>query len=205
MRKSVIAIIIIVLVVLYMSVFVVKEGERGITLRFGKVLRDDDNKPLVYEPGLHFKIPFIETVKMLDARIQTMDNQADRFVTKEKKDLIVDSYIKWRISDFSRYYLATGGGDISQAEVLLKRKFSDRLRSEIGRLDVKDIVTDSRGRLTLEVRDALCRFGNGVICCRGSNFIFCTRRTGVQRVTYFEGQTTTRIGDDVFHVQATNF
>lgn len=92
MRKSVIAIIIIVLVVLYMSVFVVKEGERGITLRFGKVLRDDDNKPLVYEPGLHFKIPFIETVKMLDARIQTMDNQADRFVTKEKKDLIVDSY-----------------------------------------------------------------------------------------------------------------
>ena len=92
---------------------------------------------------------------MLDARIQTMDNQADRFVTKEKKDLIVDSYIKWRISDFSRYYLATGGGDISQAEVLLKRKFSDRLRSEIGRLDVKDIVTDSRGRLTLEVRDAL--------------------------------------------------
>ena len=155
MRKSVIAIIIIVLVVLYMSVFVVKEGERGITLRFGKVLRDDDNKPLVYEPGLHFKIPFIETVKMLDARIQTMDNQADRFVTKEKKDLIVDSYIKWRISDFSRYYLATGGGAISQAEVLLKRKFSDRLRSEIGRLDVKDIVTDSRGRLTLEVRDAL--------------------------------------------------
>ncbi len=85
MRKSVIAIIIIVLVVLYMSVFVVKEGERGITLRFGKVLRDDDNKPLVYEPGLHFKYPFIETVKMLDARIQTMDNQADRFVTKEKE------------------------------------------------------------------------------------------------------------------------
>ncbi len=155
MRKSVIAIIIIVLVVLYTSIFVVKEGERGITLRFGKVLRDSENKPLVFEPGLHFKMPLIESVKTLDARIQTMDNQADRFVTKEKKDLIVDSYIKWRISDFSRYYLATGGGDVSQAEVLLKRKFSDRLRSEIGRLDVKDIVTDSRGRLTLEVRDAL--------------------------------------------------
>ena len=58
-----------------------------------------------------------------------VDNQADRFVTSEKKDLIVDSYLKWRISDFSRYYLATGGGDVSQAEVLLKRKFSDRLRS----------------------------------------------------------------------------
>ena len=155
MRKPIIAVIIVVLVALYASLFVVQEGERGIVLRFGKVLRDSENKPQVYEPGLHFKIPFIETVKSLDARIQTMDNQADRFVTKEKKDLIVDSYIKWRISDFSRYYLATGGGDVSQAEVLLKRKFSDRLRSEIGRLDVKDIVTDSRGRLTTDVRDAL--------------------------------------------------
>ncbi len=155
MRKPIIAVIIVVLVVLYASLFVVQEGQRGIVLRFGKVLRDSENKPQVYAPGLHFKIPFIETVKSLDARIQTMDNQADRFVTKEKKDLIVDSYIKWRISDFSRYYLATGGGDVSQAEVLLKRKFSDRLRSEMGRLDVKDIVTDSRGRLTTDVRDAL--------------------------------------------------
>ena len=155
MRKPIVVLIIVVLVALYASLFVVQEGQRGIVLRFGKVLRDDENKPQVFEPGLHFKIPFLETVKTLDARIQTMDNQADRFVTKEKKDLIVDSYIKWRISDFSRYYLATGGGDVSQAEVLLKRKFSDRLRSEMGRLDVKDIVTDSRGRLTTDVRDAL--------------------------------------------------
>ncbi len=154
-NKPLIVLLIAVLVVLYASLFVVPEGQRGIVLRFSKVLRDGENKPLVYAPGLHFKLPFLTTVKMLDARIQTMDNQADRFVTKEKKDLIVDSYIKWRISDFSRYYLATGGGDISQAEVLLKRKFSDRLRSEIGRLDVKDIVTDSRGRLTTDVRDVL--------------------------------------------------
>lgn len=150
-----ITLIIVILLGLYASMFIVPEGTRGIVLRFGKVLRDSDNKPLVYSPGLHFKVPFVESLKMLDARLQVMDNQADRFVTKEKKDLIVDSYIKWRISDFSRYYLATGGGDISQAEVLLKRKFSDRLRSEIGRLDVKDIVTDSRGRLTTDVRDAL--------------------------------------------------
>lgn len=85
MRKSVIAIIVVVLVVLYMSVFVVKEGERGITLRFGKVLRDDENKPLVYAPGLHFKIPFIESVKMLDARIQTMDNQLTALLPKRRK------------------------------------------------------------------------------------------------------------------------
>ncbi len=155
MRKSIIVIIVVVLVALYASMFVVQEGQRGIVLRFGKVLRDNENKPEIFNPGLHFKIPFIETVKTLDARIQTMENQADRFVTMEKKDLIVDSYIKWRISDFSRYYLATGGGDVSQAEVLLKRKFSDRLRSELGRLDVKGIVTDSRNRLMTDVRDAL--------------------------------------------------
>lgn len=85
MRKSVIAIIIIVLVVLFMSVFVVKEGERGITLRFGKVLRDDENKPLVVALCLHFKIPFIESVKMLDARIQTMDNQPIALLLKRRK------------------------------------------------------------------------------------------------------------------------
>ncbi|AKZ66105.1 protease modulator HflC [Candidatus Palibaumannia cicadellinicola] len=155
MRTNFTLIIGIMCFILYTSLFVVQEGQRGIVLRFGKVLRDRNNKPLIYNPGLHIKIPFIEKVKNLDARIQTMENQADRFVTMEKKDLIVDSYIKWRISDFSRYYLATGGGDVSQAEVLLKRKFSDRLRSELGRLNVKGIVTDSRNQLMTDVREAL--------------------------------------------------
>ncbi|WP_225639507.1 protease modulator HflC [Candidatus Profftia sp. (ex Adelges kitamiensis)] len=155
MRKSILLVFIVILIVSYTSIFIVTEGQRGIVLRFGKVLRNKEYKPIVFTPGLHLTIPFIESVKILNARIQTMDNQADRFVTKEKKDLIVDSYIKWRISDFSHYYLATDGGDIAQAEVLLKRKFSDRLRSEIGRLDIKDIVTDSRGKLMENVRDAL--------------------------------------------------
>ncbi|MCC8365203.1 protease modulator HflC [Xenorhabdus sp. PB61.4] len=155
MRKSFVFVIAAILVVLYSSIFIVYEGQRGIVLRFGKVVRDAENKPVVYQPGPHFKIPFIETVKTLDARIQTMDIKADRFLTSENKDLIVDSYLKWRIKDFSSYYLATGNGSISQAEVLLKRKFSDRLRSEIGRLDVRGIVTDSRGRLTTDVRNAL--------------------------------------------------
>lgn len=154
LRKSFLFLVSLILIILYISVFIIEEGQRGIVLRFGKVLRNN-NKPLIFMPGLHFKIPLLEKLKILDARTQTMDNQADRFVTKEKKDLIVDSYIKWKISDFSRYYLATGGGDIFQAEVLLKRKFSDRLRSEMGRLNVQDIVTDSRGRLTTDVRDAL--------------------------------------------------
>ncbi|KLN97925.1 protease modulator HflC [Moellerella wisconsensis] len=155
MRKSLIVIIIAILAVFYTSVFIVPQTDRGIVLRFGKVMRDAENKPIIYEPGLHFKVPFIETVKMLDARIQTLEIQADRFLTSENKDLMVDSYLKWRITDFSRYYVATGGGNTFQAETLLKRKFSDRLRSEFGRLSVKDIITDSRGRLTVDVRDTL--------------------------------------------------
>ncbi|WWP00381.1 MAG: protease modulator HflC [Candidatus Dasytiphilus stammeri] len=149
MRNSLmILFIIILLVVLPHSMFIVHEGERGILLRFGKILRDNHYQTRVFFPGLHLKIPLFETVKYFDSRIQTIANQADRFVTKEKKDLIIDSYIKWCISDFSNYYLTTGGGEVTQAEILLKRKFIDRLRSELGRLNVKDIVTDSRGRLT---------------------------------------------------------
>ncbi|WP_272659844.1 protease modulator HflC, partial [Providencia sp. PROV112] len=155
MRKSLIVIVIAILAVAYASIFIVPQTDRGIVLRFGKVLRDSENKPIIYEPGLHFKVPFIETVKMLDARIQTLEIQADRYLTSENKDLMVDSYLKWRVTDFSRYYVATGGGNPFQAETLLKRKFSDRLRSEFGRLSVKDIITDSRGRLTVDVRDAL--------------------------------------------------
>lgn len=161
MTRNVFICIICVMVVCFFSfLFIIEEGHKGIILRFGKVLRDANNCPLIYNPGLHIKIPLIETVKNLDARIQTMNNQADRFVTMEKKDLIIDSYIKWRISDFSRYYLTTGGGDISQAEILIKRKFSDRLRSELGKLNVQGIVTDSRNRLMTDVRESL---NNGTV------------------------------------------
>ncbi|CRK85648.1 Modulator of FtsH protease HflC [Candidatus Providencia siddallii] len=155
MRHSFVSIVISILTIIYISIFIIDQTERGIILRFGKVLRDHENKPIIYKPGIHFKIPFIEIVKILDARIQTLEIQADRYLTSENKDLMVDSYLKWRVTDFSRYYVATGGGKPYQAETLLKRKFSDRLRSEFGRLSVNDIITDSRGRLTVDVRDAL--------------------------------------------------
>lgn len=154
-RNFLLFIIACLTIILLFSLFTIQEGHKGIILRFGKVIRDTDKRPLIYNPGLHMKIPGIETVKVLDARIQTMNNQADRFVTMEKKDLIIDSYIKWRISDLGRYYLATGGGDIAQAEVLIKRKFSDRLRSELGKLNVQGIVTDSRNQLMTDVRASL--------------------------------------------------
>ncbi len=141
--------------ILYSSIVIVSEGTRGIMLRFSKVHRDADNKVVVYNPGLHFKIPFIDSIKILDARIRTLDGQADRFVTVEKKDLLVDSYVKWRISDFGRFYTATGGGDYAQASNLLRRKVNDRLRSETGSRTIKDIVSGTRGELMEGARKAL--------------------------------------------------
>ncbi|MGL5799766.1 MAG: protease modulator HflC [Plesiomonas sp.] len=155
MNKFVIPAVIVAVLIGSSSLFVVPEGERGIMLRFGKVKRDSQDVVQVYNPGLHLKAPFFDSVKMLDARVQTMDDQADRFVTAEKKDLIVDSYVKWKIQDFGRYYLSTGGGNMQQAEALLKRKISDRLRSEIGSRTIKDIVSGSRGELMDDARNSL--------------------------------------------------
>ncbi|MCW9719054.1 protease modulator HflC [Avibacterium sp. 21-599] len=155
MRKILTPILLVLLAVIYFSLVIVDEGTRGIMLRFGKVHRDSDNKVVVYEPGLHFKIPFIDSMKVLDARIRTLDGAPDRFVTVEKKDLLVDSYVKWRISDFGRFFTATGGGDYTQASNLLRRKVNDRLRSEVGSRTIKDIVSGTRGELMVGARKAL--------------------------------------------------
>ncbi|MBE2896315.1 protease modulator HflC [Pasteurellaceae bacterium HPA106] len=155
MRKFLLPVVIVLAAVLYSSLVVINEGSRGIMLRFSKVLRDEGNKVKVYQPGLHFKIPFIDNIKILDAKIQTLDGQADRFVTVEKKDLLVDSYVKWRISDFGRFYTSTGGGDYTHAENLLRRKVNDRLRSEIGSRTIKDIVSGTRGELMTGALNAL--------------------------------------------------
>jgi len=155
MRKFLTPVIVVIAAILYSSIVIVSEGTRGIMLRFSKVHRDADNKVVVYNPGLHFKIPFIDSIKILDARIRTLDGQEDRFVTVEKKDLLVDSYVKWRISDFGRFYTATGGGDYAQASNLLRRKVNDRLRSETGSRTIKDIVSGTRGELMEGARKAL--------------------------------------------------
>ncbi len=84
MRKLAIPVLVVALALMLMSVFVIPEGERGIVIRFGRVLSDNDVSR-IYEPGLHFKMPLFDRVKTLDARIQTMDGRGDRFVTSEKK------------------------------------------------------------------------------------------------------------------------
>ena len=148
MKNFIIAILITLLVLATGSLFVVREGQRAIVIQFGKVQRDaDTGDTRVFEPGLHFKLPFIDSVRQLDARIQTLDDSPDRFVTSEKKDLIVDSYVKWRIKDFARYYLSTNGGNKLQAEALLKQKVNNGLRTEFGSRTIAQIVSGERTEL----------------------------------------------------------
>ena len=147
MKNFSIAIISLLLILAVSSVFVIYEGQRGIVFQFSKIKRDSaTDEMMVYAPGLHFKIPFIETVRKLDARIQTLDEPADRFVTSEKKDLMVDSFVKWRIVDFSTYYLRTSGS-VDNARALLKQKVNNGLRTEFGNRTIKEIVSGDRSAI----------------------------------------------------------
>ena len=146
--KNFIALIIVALGLLVSgSLFVVEEGNKAIVIQFGKVQRNTaTDETIVFEPGLHLKLPFFDRVVKLDARIQTLDEAPDRFVTSEKKDLIVDLYVKWKIEDFAKYYLATGGIK-SSAEILLQQKVNNGLRSEFGTRTIQQIVSGERSEL----------------------------------------------------------
>jgi membrane protease subunit HflC len=146
--KNFIALTIVALgLLIFGSLFVVEEGNKAIVIQFGKVQRDSETgDTTVFEPGLHLKLPFFDRVVRLDARIQTLDEVPDRFVTAEKKDLIVDLYVKWKIEDFAKYYLATGGIKAG-AEILLQQKVNNALRSEFGTRTIQEIVSGERSEL----------------------------------------------------------
>ncbi len=122
------------------SVFTVKEWERAILFRLGEIVRDD------YTPGLKFKVPFINNVRKFDGRIQTLDVDPERFLTSEKKNVIVDSFVKWRIKDVGRYYTAVRG-DVAQANLRLDQIIKDGLRSEFGKRTLKDTVSGDRAQI----------------------------------------------------------
>ncbi len=150
MKNLIIAIVVLVLALTYGALFVVDEGTRAISIQFGKVKRNEETgKTIVYGPGLHLKMPLIDKIKKLDARIQTLDDEPGRFTTSEKKDVIVDSYVKWRIDDFAVYYLATGGLKL-QAEGLLEQKVNNGLRTEFGKRTISEIVSGERSELMEE-------------------------------------------------------
>lgn len=129
-----------------MSVFTVSMTEKAIKFKFGEIIKSD------YEPGLHFKLPFINTVKKFDSRILTMETKPERFLTSEKKNVIVDSFVKWRIGDVNTFYTAVDGDEM-KANIRLDQVIKDALRSEFGRREIKQLVSTDRK----QIRDALVK------------------------------------------------
>ena len=123
--------------VIWASVFTVDERQKAILFKFGEILSSD------FEPGLHLKMPVINNVKKFDQRILTIDQQPERFLTAEKKDLIVDSFVKWRIADVEQYFKTTQG-DENRAGQLLYQNINNGLRDEFGKRTVQEVIAGDR-------------------------------------------------------------
>lgn len=129
-----------VLIVGLFSVFTVDEREKAILLQLGEIQRAD------FEPGLHFKIPFINNVRKFDGRVLTMDAEPETFLTVEKKNVVVDAFVKWRINDVSTYFTAMGG-DERMANVRLSQIIKDALRDEFARRTIQDVIAGDRAEI----------------------------------------------------------
>lgn len=142
---SIIAAVIIVLFA-YSSLYTVDEGQQGLLIKLGKLVTNSASQPVVVNPGLHAKWPLIEQAQIFDTRLQTLDIQSSRIVTAEKKDLLVDYYVKWRITNLALYYTTTSG-NIAQAQQLLQQSLNDALRAQFGRRTIRDVVSDERSKI----------------------------------------------------------
>lgn len=130
----------VLLLALMTSVFTVNQTEKAIKFYLGKIVKYD------YEPGLHFRWPVVNKVKFFDARIQTMDSRPERFLTAEKKNVIVDSFVKWRIGDVTKFYTVVAG-DIDQANLRLDQIIKDAFRSEFSKRNIRQLVSTDRSAI----------------------------------------------------------
>lgn len=145
--------VVVLALLAYSFTFVVNQSESAIKLWLGKIEVAD------YEPGLHFKIPVLNDVKFFDARLQTLDVDPQRFLTIEKKDVIVDYYAKWRISDPAEFYTATGG-NAKRAANLLSERITTSLRDEFGKRTIQEVVSEDRQEVMERLTDEMNRKGN---------------------------------------------
>jgi len=125
------------------SLYVVPEGYSSILLRLGKLVVLDNGEVANFGPGLHYKTPILNSVKVFDTKLQTLDIKSSRIVTKEKKDVMVDYYVKWRISNLSDFYKRTSGNTFT-AENLLEQFLNTSIRAEFGKRTIADVVSGER-------------------------------------------------------------
>jgi membrane protease subunit HflC len=153
----------LVIVLLQSTLFTVKEYERAVLFRFGEFVSEE------LEPGLHFKLPLVNTVRKFDLRIQTMDSEAEGFLTENNQELVIDSFVKWRISDIKQYILAVAGrSDV--AETRLAQQVNSSLRSEVGKRSISEVVAGDRAVVMDVVQKAIdiesTKFGVEVVDVR---------------------------------------
>lgn len=135
---------------LSMSVFIVNEYEGAVKLWFGEFQRAD------YEPGLHFKTPFANSIRKFDRRILTLDANPEPYMTQEKKNVIVDSFVKWRITDIEQYYKSTRGSETTAMEILGKI-VQEGLRNEFARRTVQEAISGERTEIMDLLKQALAK------------------------------------------------
>ena len=137
----------VVLVVVASTIFTVDQRQHAIVFQLGEV------KEVVSTPGLYFKWPLIQNVRLFDKRILTLDSpEPERFITSEKKNVLVDSFVKWRIIDPQLYYISVAG-DEARAKTRLSQTVNAGLREEFGKRTVHEVVSGERDKIMEEMRD----------------------------------------------------
>ena len=136
--------LILILVLGYQSVYIVDERERAVLLRFGELENPD------IKPGIHLKIPFVNKVRRFDGRLLSLDSQPTEYLTAEKKALVVDSYVQWRIADVDKFYRATGGSE-ARAVRLMASRVDTGLRNQFGERTVFEVISGERDELIKEL------------------------------------------------------
>jgi membrane protease subunit HflC len=156
-------IILALLIVGSFSIFTVHEREKAILFRLGEIVKTD------FTPGLYLKMPFVNNVRLFDARIQTLDAEPERYLTSEKKNVIVDAFVKWRIGDVERYFTSTGG-DPNTANSRLSQIIKDGLRGEFGKRTIQEVVSGERKEimdiLTAQANEQAKTFGIDLVDVR---------------------------------------
>jgi membrane protease subunit HflC len=139
--------IIVVLVVASLGMFTVDQRQNAIVFRLGEIIS------IKKEPGLYFKVPILDNVRFFDTRILTLEStEPERFLTSEKKNVLVDSFVKWRIVDVKQYYISVGG-DEQRAQTRLSQTVNSSLRDEFGNRTVHDVVSGERDKIMALMRE----------------------------------------------------
>lgn len=139
-RNALLGALVAIVVVLTMSLFTVDETQTAIRFQLGEAAEAN------YKPGLHWKWPLINNVRKFDRRLQTLDTEPERFLTAEKKNVIVDSFAMWRIEDVLLFYKKVGGDPV-QANVRLDQIIKDGLRSEFSKRTIQEVVSGDRDQI----------------------------------------------------------